>query len=327
MPYKVFVTRALPEAALEMLRRAPEVSELRVSPHDRVLTRAELFEGTRWCDALLSQLTDSVDAELLDQNPRLRIVANYAVGFNNMDVKAATTRKIPLTNTPGVLTETTADLAFTLICSVARRIVESDRYLREGRYQSWAPLLLVGGDIHGKTLGIVGMGRIGFAVAKRALGFDMRILYTDAVRVDDRLEAAVNARYTDLETILRESDFVSVHVPLLPETRHLIGKRELALMKKTAYLVNTSRGPVVDEAALVEALQNGTIAGAGLDVYEREPELAPGLVDRPNSVLLPHIASASIETRTKMGTTAAANILARLRGERPPNLLNPEALT
>lgn len=324
---KVYVTRRLPEGAMALLEKAKEVAELRVNPYDRVATRRELKDGVQWCDCLLCLLTDKVDAELMDWNPSLRIIANYAVGFNNIDVAAATERRIPVTNTPGVLTETSADLAWALLMACARRVAEGDAMMRSGKFKGWGPLMLLGRDVYGKTLGLVGLGRIGYAMARRAQGFDMRVLYASPRRVDERLEKSVGARRMDLKTVLRESDFVSLHPYLNESTRHLIGERELKSMKSTAFLINTSRGPVVDEHALVTALQEGWIAGAGLDVFEEEPKMAPGLAQCRNAVIVPHIASATIETRTAMGVIAGSNIIAHLQGRRPPTIVNPEVLS
>ncbi len=320
---KVFLTRQLPPKAMEALAAA---SELSVNLNDRVLTRAELLDGVRDCDGLLCLLTDAIDAAVMDAAPRLKVIANYAVGYNNIDVAAATARGILVTNTPGVLTETTADLAWALLLAAARRIAEGDRLVRSGGWTGWAPLQLLGVDVHGATLGIVGMGRIGQAVARRAAGFDMKVLYADATPIDAALENQLKASYASLEQLLRESDFISLHVPLTDKTRHMIGRAQFALMKNTAVLINTSRGPVVDEAALVDALRERRIAAAGLDVYENEPQLAPGLADLDNVVLAPHLGSATTATRTRMGLMAVENVLAGCRGERPPNIVNPEAL-
>jgi glyoxylate reductase len=319
---KVYVTRRIPEEVLSFLRSVPEIKEVRVNPENRVLTRAELLKEVKWCDCLLSQLTDTIDEEVLSANPNLKIVANYAVGFNNIDVQAATRRHIPVSNTPDVLTDTTADLTFALILATARRIVESDNFLRAGKYHGWEPLLLLGQDVHHKTLGIVGLGRIGYAVAKRAKGFDMKILYND---IEEKSYAKdVDAKFVSLETLLKESDFITLHPFLDPNSRHLIDEPQLKMMKKTAILVNASRGAVVNEVALVKALKEGWIAGAGLDVFENEPALAPGLAECQNTVLVPHIGSATRETRIKMGMMAAENIVARLRGQRLPSCVNPE---
>ncbi len=254
------------------------------------------------------------------------MIANMGVGYNHIDIAAATRRGIPVSNTPGVLTDATADLAFTLILAVARRVVEGDRRVREGKFKLWAPFLFLGREVSGKTLGIVGFGRIGRAVARRAAGFGMRVLYHNRSRLTPAEERESPAEYADLNTLLAQADFVSLHVPLSGETRHLIGAEELSRMKPTAYLINTARGPVVDEVALLATLQRGMIAGAGLDVYENEPALTPGLADLPNVVLLPHVGSATLETRTAMAAMAARNLIAGLDGQRPPNLVNPEVL-
>jgi len=319
----IFVTRRLPDGAMQVLN---ENFDVQCNPHDRVLSRQELLDGVKGKDGILPLLTDRIDDELLAAaGPQLKIVANYAVGYNNIDVPACSRRKIPATNTPGVLTDTTADLAMTLLLAVARKLVPADAYARAGKYQSWAPLLFVGTDVHHKTLGILGFGRIGFAVARRAAGFDMKIIYNDSMRAAPELEKQVRAKFVDKATLLAESDFISVHVPLLPETHHLIGSAELAAMKNSAFLINTSRGEVVDEKALVKALQDGQIAGAGLDVFEFEPAIEKELTVMDNVVIVPHIASASIETRTKMGLVAVENLIAVLiRGQKPPNCLNPE---
>ncbi len=298
---------------------------MEINPDDRVLTKAEIIENTRGQDALLCLLTDTIDADIMDAEKNLRVLSNYAVGYNNIDVDAATARKLPVTNTPGVLTETSADLAFTLILSVARRIAEADKLTRDGKFHGWGPMMLLGTDVYGKTLGIVGMGRIGEATARRAQGFAMDVIYTSRTP-KPVVEASLQATRVELDELLAKADFVSVHVPLSDETTHMIGARELALMKPTAYLINTARGPTVDEAALVTALRDGVIAGAGLDVYEREPALAEGLADLTNTVLLPHVASATVETRTKMAMLAAENAIAVIEGRTPDHLVNPEAL-
>jgi len=319
---KVFVTRKIPQEALDYLKNAPEVKELRINPDNRVLSRSELEEGVKWCDAMLSQLTDKIDAPLLALNPNLKVIANYAVGFNNIDVAAATAKKIPIANTPNVLTDTTADLTMTLLMTVARRMIESDRYMRGGHYKSWEPLLLLGSDIHHKTIGIVGFGRIGYAVAKRAFGFDMNILYAD-VEVKPYAKD-FNAKLVSLEELLQQSDYVTLHPFLDDKSTHLIGEPQLKMMKKTSYLINASRGAVVDEKALVKALQNKWIAGAALDVFENEPAIEPELTKMDNTVIVPHVGSATIETRTAMGMLAADNILARIRGKPLPSCVNPE---
>lgn len=322
MKPKILVTRRLPPKAMALLG---ENFQVECNPHDRVLERAELLERVKGKEGLLPLLTDHIDGEVMDAaGKQLKIIANYAVGFNNIDVEAATHRKIAVSNTPGVLTETTADLTMALILAVARRIVEGDAFARSGQYEGWAPLLLLGTDVHHKTLGLLGFGRIGFAVAKRAAAFDMHIIYHDRVRAEPDLEKQVNARYVDKKALLKESDFISIHVPLLPETRRLIGPEELALMKSSAILINTSRGEIMDEAALAKALEEGKIAGAGLDVFEKEPEIHPALTNMAAVVMLPHLGSASLETRTKMGLMAAENMIAAFRGEIPPNCVNPK---
>jgi glyoxylate reductase len=288
--------------------------------------REVILREARDADGLLSLLTDRVDAELLDLCPRLRVVSNYAVGFDNIDIPAATARGIPVGNTPGVLTETTADFAFTLLLAAARRVVEGVDYVRAGRWQTWGPLLLTGPDVHGATLGLVGLGRIGAEMAKRARGFDMRVLYTDVVRRED-LEASLGLRYATLDEVLREADFISLHTPLMPETHHLIGMAQLRAMKPTAILINTSRGPIVDCDALAEALRAGDIGGAALDVTEPEPLPADHpLVTLPNCIIVPHIASASHATRAAMARIAAENLIAGLNGQPLTASPNPEAL-
>jgi len=319
---KIYVTRCLPEDAMRLLGENFDVA---FNPHGRVLTREELLNAVKGKDGLLPLLTDRIDDEVMDAaGPRLKIIANYAVGYNNIDVEAATVREIAVTNTPGVLTDTTADLTMALLLSVARRIVESDACARAGRYQGWDPLLLLGTDVHHKTLGLIGFGRVGFAVARRSMGFDMRVLYHDRQKADAGIEDQVGATYVDLETLLKESDFVSIHVPLTEGTRGLIGSGSLSLMKPTAFIINTARGEVVDEDALVRALEEKVIAGAGLDVFEHEPAIHPALMKMGNVVILPHIGSASMETRTKMGLMAAENLIAVFRGKVPPNCLNPQ---
>lgn len=324
MPYKVSVTREIPDPGIPIVREiAPDA---RINPDDRVLTRGELLDYVRGCDGVVCLLTDPIDAEVLDAaGPQCRIFANYAVGYNNIDVAAATARGIMVTNTPGVLTDATADHAWALLFSVARRIVEGDAFMRAGKFEGWGPMMFLGGDITGKTLGIVGAGRIGAAMALKSRGFGMRVLYADVAR-NEELESDLGAQWVDLDTLLAESDFVSLHVALTPETVHLINAERLGKMKPTAYLINTSRGPVVDEIALVDALTSRRIAGAGLDVYEDEPAMKPGLADCPNAVIVPHIASATNWTRSKMAEMAATNLVAGLRGETPPNLVNPEVL-
>jgi glyoxylate reductase len=320
---KVFSVRPLFEAARQLLGQHFEM-EYWTRP-ERV-PRSELLQRVRDKDALICLLTEKVNDEFLDAAPRIRIAATVSVGFDNIDVPACTRRKVVATHTPGVLDDTTADFAFALMMAVARRIVEGDAWMRSGDWPGWDLDQLCGGDVWGKTLGILGFGRIGRGVAQRARGFRMRILYNDAVRPSPEIEKELGAEFVERDRLFAESDFISVHVPLLPDTRHLIGRENLARMKRTAYLVNTSRGPVVDEVALLAALDAGQLAGAALDVFENEPKVHPGLVARKDVILTPHIASASVETRTKMAVMAAENVIALFDGRRPPNALNPEVL-
>jgi glyoxylate reductase len=319
----ILISRLLPEEAVARARSRAVVD---LHEADKPLGRAGLIARLKGRQGLICLITDAIDAPLLAACPDLKVVANVAVGFNNIDVAAATERGVVISNTPDVLTETTADFAWALLMATARRVVEADRYVREGKFTQWEFMLLLGGDIHGKTLGIIGFGRIGRAMARRARGFDMRVLYQDAVAADPVTERELRATRTDTATLLRESDFVTLHTPLLPETQHLINAQSLKTMKKTAYLVNASRGPVVDEAALAQALKEGWIAGAGIDVFEREPEVHPALIGLPNAVLAPHIASASSDTRLKMANLAVDNCLAVLEGKTPPTPVNPEVL-
>lgn len=325
----VLVTRPI---FAEVVGRLAEGARVEVQAEDRCLDPEELRQRVRGVQGLLSFVTDRVDASVMDAAPGLRVIGNCAVGFDNVDLAAATERGIQVSNTPGVLTEATADLAWALLLAVARGVVPADRHVRQGRFHGWGPMDFLGQDLCGATLGILGMGRIGQAVARRAAGFRMRVLYTtrspwtpgpgDAHAGGPGTDPA--PRPVPLDDLLRESDVVSIHVPLTPATDGMIGRRELALMKPAAVLINTSRGRVVDEQALVDALRERRIGGAGLDVYEREPALAPGLAELDSVVLLPHIGSASVGTRRKMAMTAAENILRGLRGERVPNLVNTE---
>ena len=320
---RVFVARRIPDAGLAPIVAAcsADVWEDELPP-----PRDELLRRAAGCDGLLTLLTDRVDDELLNAaGPGLRVVSNYAVGFDNVDVPACTRRGIPVGNTPGALTDTTADLAWALLMAAGRRVAEGDRYVRAGRWRTWGPQLLLGGDVHGATLGIVGFGRIGQAVARRATGFGMTVLYWSRSRAEPSLERDSGVTWAELDDLLARSDFVTLHVALNDETRHLIDAAALARMKPTAVLVNTARGPVVDQAALAEALADGTIAAAGLDVTDPEP-MAPDdpLLRLENCLVVPHIASASHATRGRMAEMAAANLLAGLRGERLPNPVNPE---
>lgn len=315
---RVLVTREIPPAGLRPLEPF-DVTVLGEDPPGR----GELLEAARGVSGILATLTEKIDAELMDAaGPGLKAVANMAVGYDNVDLEAARERGVVVTNTPGVLTETTADTAFMLLLAAARRLGESERFLRAGKWSSWGPRQFTGPDVYGKRLGIVGMGRIGMAVARRAQGFGMELLYHSRSR-HDAAERELGALYAPLHELLRESDFVSVHTPLTPSTRHMIGASELALMKPLSVLVNTSRGPVVDEAALAEALADRRLFAAGLDVYEDEPKVHPKLLELENVVLAPHIGSASIETRERMATLAAQNLAAVLKGQEPPNRVNP----
>jgi glyoxylate reductase len=320
---KVFVSRVIPEDGLVPIRAA---TEARIWPEDLPPPRAALLEAVAGCDGVVTLLTDRVDDEFLDAaGPRLKVVSNYAVGFDNVDVAACTRRGIPVGNTPGVLTDTTADLAFALLMAAGRRLPEGDRYVRAGRWKTWGPMLLLGPDVHGSTIGIVGFGRIGQAVARRAMGFGMTIIYHDLARAEPKVEAEFGATFLPLEQLLAQADFVSLHVNLTPETRHLMNSERLSWMKKSAVLVNTSRGPVVDPGALFEALRDGVIFAAALDVTDPEPIPADDpLLSLESCLVVPHIASASRATRGKMAEMAAANLLAGVRGEQIPTPVNPE---
>ena len=321
---KIVVTRRIPEPAVKILREAGEVW---VSPDDRPLEVSELHDAISGADVVVTLLHDKVDDAFLDAaGDQLRAVCNVAVGFDNIDVPAATKRGVLVTNTPAVLTEATADLAMTLILAVTRRIGEGERLIRSREPWSWHMFMLLGTGLQGKTLGVVGMGAIGQSLARRAKAFGMDIVYSDARQAPAEVEQELGARRVELDELLRTADVVSIHAPLMDETRHLINADTLGLMKESAYLVNSARGPIIDEAALVDALKAGKIAGAGLDVYENEPETHPGLVELDNVVLLPHLGSATIETRTAMGVLAAENAVLALRGERPKTPVNPEVL-
>jgi glyoxylate reductase len=320
---KVFSTRPLFEAARTILNQHFEVDYWMIP--ERV-SREELLKRVADKEALVCLLTEKVDEELLKTAPKLRIAATVSVGFDNIDVAACTRHKVIATHTPGVLDDTTADFAWTLLMAVARRLLEGDAWMRSGTWPGWDLDQLCGTDVWGKTLGLLGFGRIGRGVARRSQGFRMRVIYNDAVRAPAEAEKELNAEFVDRDRLFAEADFISVHVPLLPETRHLINAENLAKMKRTAYLINTSRGPVVDEAALAAALEKKQIAGAALDVYENEPKANPLLVPRKDVILAPHIASASVETRTKMAVMAAENVMSFFAGRRPPNALNPEVL-
>jgi glyoxylate reductase len=319
----VYVTRQIPAENIEALRAQFDVE---VNMEDRALSRDELKDKVRGRSAVISLLTDTIDAEILDAaGPGCRIVANYAVGYNNFDLAAATQRKIILTNTPGVLDDATATHTFTLLLAVARRIAEADKYVRDGKWRGWAPMFFIGLDVDRRVLGIAGLGRIGKNVARKARAFDMQILYHDVQR-DAAFEAETGAVFVDKATLLRDADFLTLHVPLLPATRHYIGAAELKQMKPTAVLINASRGPVVDEQALVQALREKWIFGAGLDVFEDEPALAAGLTELDNVVIVPHIASATTGTRLAMGEIAVGNVVKVLNGLPPDTCVNPDVL-
>jgi glyoxylate reductase len=320
---KVFVTRKIPQTGLRLLEEAG--FEIKISPLDRPLTPDELKQEVAGVDAILSQLVDKITPEVIDAaGKQLKIVANYAVGYDNVDVSYAHTRDIMVSNTPDVLTDAVADHAFALMMAAARRVAESDRFSRAGKYKGWQPFLLLGQDVYGKTLGIVGLGRIGSALAHRAaLGFGMKVIYFDRGKVNEEMDKELGSKSVSMEELLKTSDFISLHVPLTPETKHLISTHQLEKMKKTAVLVNTSRGPVVDEQALLSALKKGDIFGAGIDVWENEPNLTPGLETLENIVITPHTASATVEARENMSRVAAENIIAALKGQTPPNLVKP----
>lgn len=325
---KILVTQKVPDPAYPLLEAIGDVEanqeEGVIWSYDELLRRGPGHEY------IFCLLTDTIDEQFLkacaEASPRTKMIANMAVGFNNVDLAAATRLGIAISNTPGVLSDTTADLAFGLLMATARRIPEAERYLRAGKYTGWGPLLLCGAEVHHATLGLVGCGRIGKIMARRASGFDMKILYSNVHRMPPEEEAEYHATYLPLDELLQQADFVSLHTPYTPATHHLIGERELGLMKSSAILINTARGPVVDEKALVRALQRGQIAGAGLDVFEHEPAVEPELLTMENVVLLPHIGSASLQTRALMATMASDNLVAFHKGQRPPNILNPEVL-
>ena len=322
---KILVTRKIPGNAVDKLREKHEVIE---STFNRPLTPQEIMEMGKDCEAILTLLTDRWTGEYMDEFPKLKILSNYAVGFDNIDVPAATKRGIMVCNTPSVeVNEAVAEFAWSLILSLSRRVVEADEFARKGAYHGWEPDMFLGRDVYGKTLGIVGLGRIGSMVARRAHGFNMRVVYNSKTK-ERRNEGTKEqlGEYMELEQLLEESDYITLHVPLNDETRHLINAEKLELMKPTAYLINTARGAIVDEHALVEALHTGKIAGAALDVHENEPQMNPELMQMENVILTPHIASATVEVREKMGEQAVSAVLAALSGGKPENLVNPEVL-
>jgi len=316
---KVYITRQIPEVGPKMLQ--DKGYEVATGPEGKT-SREELLAGVKGVDAILSVLTETIDAEVLDAaGDQLKVVANYAVGYNNIKVEEAKKRNIKVTNTPGVLTEAVAEHTIALLFAIAERIVEADRYTRAGKYEVWGPKLLLGADLKDKTLGIVGLGRIGSEVARRLQdGFDLKVIYHDVKR-NEELEKKFGMEFREMDDLVKEADFISLHTALTPDTKHLMSKERLAMMKPDAYLINTSRGPIVDEKALVEALKDKKIAGAALDVFENEPALSPGLADLENVVITPHIASATKNTRDKMSEMAASNIIAVLDGQTPPNLV------
>jgi glyoxylate reductase len=320
---KIYVTRELPERGLKMIRQHFDTE---VWPEYAPPPKKVIIENAKNVDALATLLSDKIDAEIFNVAPKLKIVSQLAVGFDNIDIPEATKRGIYVTNTPEVLTDTTADFAWTLLMAVARRVAEADKYVRTGQWKvGWHPNMMTGRDIYGTTIGIVGAGRIGYAVAKRATGFDMKILFYDVIPRPE-IER-LGAKKVDLDTLFKESDFVSIHVPLMKETHHLVNEQRLRLMKKTAYIINNSRGPVVDEKALYKALKEGWIAGAGLDVFEQEPTpMDNPLLKLDNVVVAPHISSASLETRSRMAEMVAENLVAFFEGKKPPNLVNADVM-
>jgi glyoxylate reductase len=321
---RVFVTLPLPSPGIDMLKVRFEVTMMEAEGMPPEMLKKHIAEADPV--GIIGMVNVPISDDIMAAAPHLRVVANYAVGYNNVDVAAATRRGVMVTNTPGVLTDATADLAFALILSVARRVVESDRFLREGKFKGWKADLLLGSDVYGRVLGIIGFGRIGQAVARRGLGFNMSILYSDARRAAPELESELRAQYVPLDELLRKADYVTIHADLNDQTRHMIAERELKLIGPEHYLINAARGPIVDEKALVRALKEGWIKGAGLDVYEKEPNTEPGLTDCWNAVLLPHLGSATVTARAAMAETAAKNLIAAVDGQSPPNLVNPEAL-
>jgi len=320
--FKVYVTRRIPQEGIDLLKR---VADVEVNPDDRPLSRAELLDKVQGVDGVIGLLTDKIDGEFFDAAAGIKGYANYAVGFDNIDVPEATKRGIPVSNTPGVLTDATAECAWSLIFSVARRIVETDKVMRSGKWTGWGPLQFIGGDIKGKTLGIVGAGRIGTEVALMSRGFNMKVIYTSSSdRRNGVLESELHAKLVSFDTLLKDSDFISIHTPLTPKTRHMFDASAFSHMKRTSYIINTARGPIIKETDLVVALESGEIAGAGIDVYENEPLMAPGLAELDNAVILPHIGSATISSRTDMATLAARNLIAMLKSEKPETCLNAE---
>ena len=323
MTKKIYITRRIPQPGIDLLNE--HEFEVEIFEKNEPIPNELLKQKIKEADALLPLLTDKISKDIIKAGNNLKIIANYAAGFNNIDMQTANAKKIAITNTPGVLTDATADLTWALIMAVSKNVVESDIYTRERKFNGWGPMLFLGGEITGKTLGVVGAGRIGTAVAKRSAGFEMKVLYTGNSK-NNVIEKELQGKKVVLDELLSESDFISIHVPLTEKTFHLIDSDELQKMKKTAYLINTSRGPVVNEKALTVALKTNQIAGAGLDVYENEPQISDDLIKMKNTVLLPHIGSATSETRIKMALMAATNIIEYFKGNKPPNILNPEVL-
>ncbi len=317
---KIFVTRKIPEQGLNLLKK---LHQLELNPYDRILKKDEIIEGVKGKDGLLCLLTDTIDKDVILSEPKLKMISNYAVGFDNIDVKTATELKIPVSNTPDVLTEATAEMAWAILFSVARRLIEGDKLTRSGKFIGWDPMLMLGQDVSKKTLGIIGTGRIGTAFALKSKGFDMNVIYSSK-RNNDILENSLGAKRVEISNLLKKSDFISLHVSLNKSTHHLIGEKELKMMKNSAILINTSRGAVVDEKALIKSLKENWIFGAGLDVYEHEPEINDELRSLQNVVLQPHSASATFEARKNMAIIAAKNMIAGLEGKIPPNCVNIE---
>lgn len=319
----IFITRKIPQPGIDLLTIKHNVE---INPHNRILTKKEILDGIKGKDGLISLLTDQIDKEIITAEPKLKMIANYAVGYDNIDLKTATKRKIPVSNTPDVLTNATAEMAWALLFAASRRIVEADTFTRQNKFTGWDPMLMLGQDITNKTLGIIGAGRIGMAFALKSKGFNMKVIYTSH-KTNPELTQKLNAKKVDLSVLLQHSDFISLHVPLTPETYHLIGEKQLQQMKKTAILINTSRGPIIDEQALVKALEQQWIFAAGLDVYEHEPQINAKLKTLDNVILQPHSASATVTSRTKMAIIAAENMLIGLQGKKPPNCINKEVFT
>ena len=319
----VYITREIPEKGINILSKK---FKLKINDKNRNLTKDEIINNAKNAVALVTMLGDNIDSELMDSLPQLKVVANYAVGYNNIDIEAASKRAIAVTNTPDVLTETTADLSWGLILSTARRIVETDKYNRAGKYNGWAPTLLLGREVHHSKLGIIGLGRVGKAVARRAKGFGMKVFYNNRKRLGRNKERELEVEYRDLKGLLRESDFISINAPLNDSTYHLLGEEEFEIMKEKAIVINTGRGAIIDEKALVKALKEGEIAGAGLDVYENEPKVEKGLLKMDNVVLTPHIGSATYEARIKMAELAAEGLISAYEGKYIHNLVNEEVI-